>query len=80
MGTMCPSGALNDDSVVAAYNGCSIFCYYENGTRRQYVMIDPFGNVKFGTTEALNTGRKEKLMEKYNLELVRNIDGKTRKN
>lgn len=74
MGTFCPSGNFSEPSLREAYKGCSIYSYYDQSRRRQYVMFEKNTRVKHGTQEAKRAGNKTNMELMYTLQHVRSIE------
>jgi hypothetical protein len=74
MAGACPTGPLTDPALKEAYKGCSIYSYYDQSRRRQYVMFDKNTRVRHGTKEAQRARNKTNMELMYTLQHVRSID------
>lgn len=73
LGTLCPSGHLNDPAIKKAYKGCSIYSYKDSKKKKQLVMLDQDFYVKYGTQEAMGCRHKTNLEMRYNLRFEKKV-------
>jgi hypothetical protein len=63
----------NEPAYVQMYKGNSVYSFTDTEGALRLFMCDSDGNVTHGCKEALEASTRQKIEEKYNIQLVRNI-------
>ena len=63
----------NEPAYIEMYKGNSVYTYKDAEGALRLFMSTPNGNVVHGCKEALEASTRQKIEEKYNIQLVRHI-------